>query len=68
MFRPVHLPAGIRGKLLLHSMPGRFESLERVWQHIQSEAVAVIVCLAEPYEIRLKSAAYAEALELGTVP
>jgi protein-tyrosine phosphatase len=24
--------------------------------------------LAEPYEIRLKSAAYADALELGTVP
>lgn len=27
-----------------------------------------IVCLAEQYEIRLKSSAYAEALEVGAVP
>ena len=68
MFRRVDLPARVPGKLLLHSMPGRFEAIERVWQQVKSEAVGAIVCLAEQYEIRLKSSAYAEALEGGTVP
>jgi protein-tyrosine phosphatase len=68
MFRRVDLPARVPGKLLLHSMPGRFEAIERVWHQVESEAVGAIVCLAEPYEIRLKSSAYAEALEAGTVP
>jgi protein-tyrosine phosphatase len=68
MFRRVNLPARIPGKLLLHSMPGRFEAIERAWQQVKSEAVDAIVCLAEQYEIRLKSSAYAAALETGTVP
>ena len=68
MFRGVELPARIPGKLLLHSMPGRFEAIERVWHQVRNEAVRAIVCLAEEYEIRLKSASYAEALEAGTVP
>jgi len=49
-------------------MPGRFEAIERVWHQVRSEAVGAIVCLAEKYEIRLKSSKYAEALESGTVP
>ncbi len=68
MFRRVDLPARVPGKLLLHSMPGRFETIERAWQQVKSDAVGSIVCLAEQYEIRLKSAAYAEALEGGNVP
>jgi protein-tyrosine phosphatase len=68
MFRRVDLPAWVSGKLLLHSMPGRFEAIERVWHQVRSEAIGAIVCLAEEYEIRLKSAKYAEALEAGTVP
>ncbi|HSE85660.1 MAG TPA: phosphatase [Candidatus Binatia bacterium] len=68
MFRRVDLPARVSGKLLLHSMPGRFEAIERAWQQVKSEAVGAIVCLAEQYEICLKSSAYAEALEGGTVP
>lgn len=68
MFRRVDLPSEVPGKLLLHSMPGRFEALEKVWQQIQTEAVAAIVCLNEPHEIRLKSWQYAEALETGEVP
>jgi protein-tyrosine phosphatase len=54
--------------LLLHSMPGRFEAIERVWHQLRSDAVVAIVCLTETFEIRLKSAQYAEALESGTVP
>ena len=68
MFRRVDLPARVPGRLLLHSMPGRFEAIERVWHHLKSEAVGAIVCLTEEYEIRLKSSKYAEALESGTVP
>lgn len=68
MFRRVELPTLVPGRLLLHSMPGRFESIEAVWEHVRSEAVAAIVCLNEPYEIRLKSSKYAEALETHQVP
>jgi protein-tyrosine phosphatase len=68
MFRRVDLPARVPGRLLLHSMPGRFETIERVWQQLKSEAVGAIVCLNEEYEIRLKSSKYADALETGTVP
>jgi protein-tyrosine phosphatase len=68
MFRCVELPARVPGRLLLHSMPGRFEAIERVWHQLRSEAVGAIVCLSEIYEIRMKSSAYAEALEGGTVP
>jgi protein-tyrosine phosphatase len=68
MFRSVQLPARVPGKLLLHSMPGRFETIERVWHQVRSDAVGSIVCLTEAFEIRQKSSAYAEALEAGTVP
>ena len=68
MFRRVDLPARIPGKLLLHSMPGRFEAIERIWRQLRSEAVGAIVCLNEKYEIHLKSSKYADALETGTVP
>src|SRR5262245_41178768 len=68
MSRRVDLPEQVPGRLLLHSMPGRFEALERVWHQLKSEAVGAIVCLTEMYEIRLKSSRYADALETGTVP
>ena len=68
LFRLVELPARVPGRMLLHSMPGRFETIERVWQQVRSDAVGAIVCLTEEYEIRLKSSQYAEALETGTVP
>jgi protein-tyrosine phosphatase len=68
MFRRVVLPARVSGTLLLHSMPGRFETIEKVWQQLKSDAVGAIICLTEEYEIRLKSSKYADALETGTVP
>ena len=68
MFRRVDLPTPVPGRLLLHSMPGRFEAIERVWHHLRSDAVGAIVCLNEKYEIREKSSKYADALETGTVP
>jgi protein-tyrosine phosphatase len=68
MFRRVDLPARIPGKLLLHSMPGRYEAIESVWHQIKRETVGAIVCLAEKEEIHENSFEYARALEAGIVP
>jgi protein-tyrosine phosphatase len=68
MFRRVDLPARIPGRLLLHSMPGRYEAIESVWHQIERETVGAIVCLAEKEEIHEKSFEYARALEAGIVP
>ena len=68
MFRRVDLPARVPGRLLLHSMPGRYEAIESVWHQVRTEAVGAIVCLAEKDEIHEKSFEYAQALQAGTVP
>jgi protein-tyrosine phosphatase len=68
MFRRVDLPVGVPGRLLLHSMPGRYEAIESVWHQVRNEAVRAIVCLAEKDELQEKSSEYAQALEAGTVP
>ena len=68
MFRRVELPARVPGKLLLHSMPGRYEAIESVWNQVRKDAVRTIVCLAEKDELFEKSSEYAQALEAGTVP
>jgi len=68
MFRNVELPASVSGRLLLHSMPGRFETIDKVWHQVKTDAVGAIVCLNEDFEIRQKSVKYAEALDAGTVP
>jgi predicted protein tyrosine phosphatase len=68
MFRRVDLPTEVPGRLLLHSMPGRYEAIESVWHQVRNEAVRAIVCLAEKDEIHRKSFEYAQALEAGTVP
>ncbi len=66
MFRRVELPAPIPGRLLLHSMPGRYEALESVWRGVRAEAVSAIICLAEKRELSEKSFEYAQAVETGT--
>ena len=68
MFRRVELPARVPGRLLLHSMPGRYEAIERAWDQVRKEAVRTIVCLAENSEIHEKSSEYAHAIEIGAVP
>ena len=68
MFRRVDLPTGVPGRLLLHSMPGRYEAIESVWNQVRNEAIGAIVCLAEKDELHEKSSEYARALEAGTVP
>ncbi len=59
---------GVHGKLILHSMPGRYENLAHVWDDLNSLGVGAIVCLAPLDEIREKSPMYAAAIQAGTVP
>jgi protein-tyrosine phosphatase len=68
MFRRIELPAWVAGRLLLHSMPGRYEALESVWRQLREETVGAIVCLVEHDELTEKSPDYARSLEDGTVP
>ena len=68
MFRCVDLPSAVPGRLLLHSLPGRYEALERVWHQVRTDAVRAIVCLTERDEIHVKSYEYAQALDNGSVP
>lgn len=68
MFREVRLPEGVAGRLLLHSMPGRYEALGTVWAQAKHETIGTIVCLAESDEIRQKSPEYAAAIAGGAIP
>lgn len=68
LFRNVQLPASVSGKLLLHSMPGRYEELTSVWKDVEANSVDTIVSLAEHDEIRMKSKSYAAAVESGEIP
>jgi len=68
MFRRVAMASRIPGRLLLHSMPGRYEMLESVWTQVRNEGVHAIVCLAERDELHEKSSEYAHALAADTVP
>jgi protein-tyrosine phosphatase len=67
-FRAVQFPTGLRGQIWLHSMPGRYDSLEDSWREIRRLGVSWIVCLAPLAEISKKSPAYATAIEKGEVP
>ena len=66
--RPVELPSDIRGRLFLHSMPGRYEPLEEFWTHLGRVGCSTIVCLAPIDEMRKKSPSYADALDAESSP
>ena len=68
MFRRVDLPTGVGGFLVLHSMPGRNEPLQKVWQEIDEVRIDCIVSLASLGEAREKSPEYANAVADGGVP
>ena len=68
MLRRVRLSEGVAGGLWLAAMPGRAAPLREIWDAVRREGIGVIVCLAEPGEIRGKAPRYAAALEACTVP
>lgn len=63
MFRSVRLPGSVKGKLYLHSMPGRYETFEEAEYEIVKHKIDEIVCLATSEEIIMKSPNYANALK-----
>lgn len=67
-FRHVELPEEIPGALYLHSLPGRYEPLEAVWEEIRRCGISAIVCLIPDEEIAEKSPDYLAALDQGTTP
>ncbi len=68
VFREVELPAGIRGRLFLHSMPGRCEALEEAFAEARNRGVTHTVRLAPMDEVESKSPSYAEAIREGKLP
>lgn len=68
MFRYVPLPNGVKGRLYLHSMPGRFEPLQASIDEIQRRGIAQVICLVTMDEIKAKSPQYARLLSNGGTP
>jgi protein-tyrosine phosphatase len=68
MFRSVALPEEIRGKLYLHSMPGRYEKLSRSFQEIKRLSIDQILSLVSMEETEQKSPFYAEAIKSNDMP
>ena len=67
-FRSVSLPENVAGRLYFHSMPGRYEPLQAVWNELAARGVNCIACLAPMGEIERKSPDYGRALRDGSVP
>lgn len=70
MFRALELHAlgHSQGQAYLHSMPGRFEPLDRTLTELDHRQIELVICLARDAEISHKSPSYAEAIVLGTFP
>ena len=62
MFRSVLLPKGFRGRLLLHSMPGRKEDFDSALQEMKKASVTLVVSLAPIDEVKRKSPNYHAAI------
>jgi hypothetical protein len=67
-FRTVELPQGIPGRLLLHSMPGRFEAWEQFLRDAGEARLGTAVCLVPMDEVHAVSPSYGQAVESGTLP
>ncbi len=62
------LQTNTQGTLYLHSMPGRYEALEQVWDVLKANQITSIICLASDEEIERKSPDYATAIADDRVP
>ena len=67
MLRKVDLPKGVEGELFLHSMPARYETLNRVRSEIERLGVSRVISLAPKDEISRKSPEYYKALQTGDI-
>lgn len=64
MFREVQLQ-NVAGRLLLHSMPGRYEPFDAFLEKAGEENVSAIIALSPREETARKSLKYAHALKHG---
>lgn len=67
-FRPLPLPAPIKGAVWLHSMPGRLEGWDAFLAEAERARLTLIVCLTPRHEIASLSPRYEAALREGTLP
>ncbi|MBC5767400.1 protein-tyrosine phosphatase family protein [Ramlibacter albus] len=67
-FRPVRLPADVRGELWLSSMPGRFETWRAFEELAQRHRLRSVVCLTPREEIAELSPQYHRAVDGGKLP
>jgi len=67
VLRPVHLPPGIAGALVLRSMPGLGEDFSAATDEITRCRIGRVVCLAPADEVSRRSPAYAAAIAAGRV-
>ena len=65
MFRILRLPPGVPGRVFLHSMPGRLESLPAIAAEIHATGIDRVISLAPLWEIQEKSPAYAGLIAAG---
>jgi protein-tyrosine phosphatase len=68
MFRSVTLPAGVSGRLYLHSMPGRYEPYQATVDAARMRGVTEVVCLTSLDEIEGKAPEYARAVQRNNLP
>lgn len=68
MFRSVDLPDEIRGRLFLHSMPGRYEPYQATLEAVRRKGITQVVCLTALEEITAKAPDYARALQRNEAP
>jgi hypothetical protein len=66
--RPVELPTGIPGRLLLGPMPGRFESWDSALAGAQRARVDLVLCLTPRDELAALSPRYFSAVATGRLP
>jgi protein-tyrosine phosphatase len=65
-FREIPLPEGVRGRLFLSSMPGRYRPFAHDLAEAEALGVATVLCLNPRDEIELKSPHYHAALNDGS--
>ena len=68
MFRSVTLPPDVKGRLLLHSMPGRYEHLDASVAEMRAAGVTLVVSLTPLGEIARKAPDYHAAILSGALP
>lgn len=68
MFRSVALPEEIKGRLYLHSMPGRYEPYQATLDAVRMKGISQVVCLTSLDEIAGKAPDYGRALQRNAIP